>query len=92
MDGLKEFFRRVVWYLYLFDLWWNENIWNGWDGESISSRCGKAQWRRIEKVPHKGDWVWLSLGSVVDVLFFWDKGRHCLEHIQWDIGWSPGTR
>lgn len=68
------------------DKWVNRNILNGWPKETISSRCGKAQLRRLWGYSEPGDGVWLALGAVIDFLFFWDKGEHCLRAIQYDKG------
>jgi hypothetical protein len=78
--------RWVVKNLLKLDLWTNWRLLNGWVRETISSRCGKAQLRRFYARPEKGDWLWLALGGIVDVLFLWDGGLHCLKSIQYDQG------
>ena len=67
------------------DKWTNYNLFNGWRKETISSRCGKAQLRRIHDKAERGDWVWLSAGWVIDLWFLWDR-PHCLRAIQYDDG------
>lgn len=78
--------RVIVRALLRLDKWVNHRLLNGWHKETISSRCGKAQLRRIYSMSEKGDWVWLALGFIVDFLFVWDRGIHCLKHIQYDRG------
>ena len=68
------------------DKWANRNILNGWPKETISSRCGKAQLRQLYGLSEEGDDMWLSLGEMVDAIFIWDGGEHCLKHIQYDVG------
>lgn len=77
--------RWVRWLIHL-DVFANVRLLNGWHGETISSRCGKAQYRSIRGIVEEQDELWLTIGWYVDCLFFWDKGWHCIKHIQFDVG------